>query len=112
MDFLFESSSRAHVSRPVSPFSTRGGDLIPVGFLNILNSPIAMKLPASFFLLFILLAQQSFAQRIISGVVSDAENREPLTGASVLLKGTGVATITDNNGNSPLRLIPGPGHSQ
>jgi TonB-dependent SusC/RagA subfamily outer membrane receptor len=61
-----------------------------------------MKLSNSLFLLFLLFAQLSFAQRTVTGVVSDGENNEPLIGASVLVKGTRTATITGADGKFSL----------
>jgi len=63
-----------------------------------------MKLPVSLFMLFLLFAQQSFAQRTVTGVVSDGENREPLPGASVLLKGTRTATTTGADGKFSMNV--------
>ena len=40
----------------------------------------------------------SFGQRTITGTVIDAENNEPLPGASVIIKGTTSGTITDARG--------------
>lgn len=51
----------------------------------------------------ILLAQE----RVLSGVVRDAETKEPLPGANVIIKGTTRGTITDLNGNFSLRLQSG-----
>ncbi|MEJ7740242.1 MAG: SusC/RagA family TonB-linked outer membrane protein [Chitinophagaceae bacterium] len=61
-----------------------------------------MKLSTCLFLLFQFLAQQSFAQRAIRGIVYDGDNKEPLIGASVMLKGTNVATITGTDGRFSL----------
>jgi TonB-linked SusC/RagA family outer membrane protein len=46
----------------------------------------------------------AFAQRQISGKVSDAESGEPLIGASVTVTGTTVGAITDFDGNFKLNL--------
>jgi iron complex outermembrane recepter protein len=41
---------------------------------------------------------QSLAQKTLTGKVSDAKINEPLIGASVLIKGSTIGTITDLNG--------------
>ncbi|MCP9770585.1 SusC/RagA family TonB-linked outer membrane protein [Lacihabitans sp. LS3-19] len=43
-------------------------------------------------------ASLSFAQMPVSGTVKDVKN-EPIPGVSVLVKGTGVGTVTDQNGD-------------
>ena len=54
------------------------------------------------FLLFALFAVTSYAQNVaIKGTVVDADN-EPLTGVSVVIKGTTNGTITDYDGNFSL----------
>src|SRR3989337_3084568 len=63
-----------------------------------------MKLPVSLLMLFLLFAQQSLAQRTVTGVVSDGENKEPLPGASVLLKGTRTATTTGADGKFSMNV--------
>ncbi|WP_443938505.1 SusC/RagA family TonB-linked outer membrane protein [Pedobacter sp. MW01-1-1] len=45
----------------------------------------------------------AFAQSIISGKVSD-DSGKPLPGASVLIEGTKIGTITDNNGQYSLKV--------
>lgn len=42
--------------------------------------------------------QQLFAQKTITGVVTDGDQKEPLIGGSVLVKGKSIGTITDFNG--------------
>ncbi len=42
------------------------------------------------------------AQRSISGTVTDADNGEPLIGATVIIVGTGQGTITDFDGKYTL----------
>lgn len=54
-------------------------------------------LPASLVAICMLLSATMFAQ--ISGTVTDAENGEPLIGASVLIAGTATGTVTDIDGN-------------
>ena len=44
-----------------------------------------------------------FAQTIISGTVKDASTKEPLIGASVVVKGTVAGSITDKNGNFQIK---------
>jgi len=46
--------------------------------------------------LFLSFSLYSFAQKTVSGVVTDAENNEPLIGASVIVNGaTTTGTVTD-----------------
>jgi hypothetical protein len=60
------------------------------------------------FLLLVLLFTTSFtfAQRNVSGVVTDAKTNEALIGANVLVKGTSIGTITDVDGAYSLS-VPG-----
>ena len=74
-----------------------------------------MKYTVYFSLLFlmnlqILDAQQAvkLQERYVSGRIIDAENGEPITGASVFIAGTTVGASTDANGNYQLK-IPGEG---
>ncbi len=58
-----------------------------------------MKLKLTTFLvLFLGLGAGVFAQRTISGVVTDAADGEPLIGANILVVGTSTGTITDFDG--------------
>jgi TonB-linked SusC/RagA family outer membrane protein len=51
---------------------------------------------------------QLFAQgRTVSGVVTDADDGEPLIGVSVLVKGTSVGTVTDIDGKYSLEVPDG-----
>ncbi len=52
-------------------------------------------------------ALSTFAQVNVTGVVVDAENDEPLVGASVVLDGTTTGTVTDVNGNFSLPVQSG-----
>ena len=47
----------------------------------------------------IVFSSSLFAQRQISGTVIDAENSDPLIGASILVKGSGQGVVTDVDGN-------------
>ena len=38
-------------------------------------------------------------QRAITGTVTDADTKEPLIGANILIQGTTIGTITDFDGN-------------
>ena len=49
----------------------------------------------------------AFAQRTITGVVTDGENNEPLIGATVLAVGTTTGTITDFDGKYSLAIPEG-----
>ncbi|MBR9920362.1 MAG: SusC/RagA family TonB-linked outer membrane protein [Bacteroidetes bacterium] len=48
--------------------------------------------------------QASYAQITVSGTVTDAENGEPLIGASILVEGTSTGTITDFDGKFSLNV--------
>lgn len=67
-----------------------------------------MKLKVNFFtknlLLLLLLASchLAMAQRTVTGTVTDAENGEPLIGASILIEGTTSGTVTDFDGTYSL----------
>ena len=45
-----------------------------------------------------------FAQRAITGQVTDVENNEPLIGASIIVEGTSIGTSTDFEGNYRLSV--------
>ena len=49
----------------------------------------------------------SFAQKTVTGVVSDAENNEPLIGASVIAKGAATGTVTDIDGSYSVKVPAG-----
>lgn len=55
----------------------------------------------------LLLCTASFAQRTITGTVTDAQNGEPLIGANVLVAGTSSGTITDFDGTYSLDVPEG-----
>lgn len=60
---------------------------------------------ATFLLVFLGLATQSFAQnRTIKGTVTDASNGGTLIGANILLKGTATGTLTDIDGTYSLEI--------
>ncbi|MDH3649275.1 MAG: SusC/RagA family TonB-linked outer membrane protein [Saprospiraceae bacterium] len=46
----------------------------------------------------------TYGQRTITGTVTDADNGEPLIGASILVEGTSVGTITDFDGTYSLEV--------
>ncbi len=48
----------------------------------------------------------SFAQRTIGGIVTDAETKEALIGASIVAKGSNLAAITDLNGAFNFNNVP------
>ncbi|MBR9922268.1 MAG: SusC/RagA family TonB-linked outer membrane protein [Bacteroidetes bacterium] len=58
-------------------------------------------------LFFVGLSSLAFGQRTITGTVTDAENGEPLIGASVLVRGTTTGTITDIDGSYRLTVPEG-----
>ncbi|MCI5081783.1 MAG: TonB-dependent receptor [Saprospiraceae bacterium] len=62
---------------------------------------------ALFAVVLALLPSALFGQRTISGQVTDAETKEPLLGANVLVQGTTSGTITDFDGNFSLEVPEG-----
>lgn len=46
----------------------------------------------------------SFAQRTITGVVTDADSGEPLIGVNIVVQGTGTGTISDIDGSYSLQV--------
>lgn len=60
--------------------------------------------PRYVLLLFMLLSGQFLAAQSATGTVVDAENQEPIIGASILEKGTNNGTITDFDGHFELNL--------
>jgi outer membrane receptor protein involved in Fe transport len=57
---------------------------------------------------FIFAASQSFSQSTITGKILDAKTKEPLIGATVLIKGTSTAASASLNGSFKI-IIPSPG---
>ncbi|BDS14681.1 TonB-dependent receptor [Aureispira anguillae] len=57
--------------------------------------------------LIIFLAQISYGQTLLSGLVTDRETGEPLIGVTISQKGTTAGTTTDINGNYQLKLEKG-----
>jgi TonB-dependent starch-binding outer membrane protein SusC len=55
---------------------------------------------------FTALSSFAFAQRTISGMVTDGETNEPLVGASVVVTGTTKGTLTDVDGKYTLSEVP------
>ncbi|HPW25691.1 MAG TPA: carboxypeptidase-like regulatory domain-containing protein, partial [Tenuifilaceae bacterium] len=56
-------------------------------------------------LLLVLCLPEAFAQKTVSGRVTDAETGETLPGVNVIVKGTTRGTTTDVNGNYKIELI-------
>ncbi len=54
-----------------------------------------------------LFSAHAFAQSTVSGIVTDAQTNEPLTGVSIAIKGTGSGTVTDFDGSYSLQLPQG-----
>ena len=46
-------------------------------------------------LFFLFLTVTAFSQKKITGTVTSAEDKEPLIGAAILIKGTANGTVTD-----------------
>jgi TonB-linked SusC/RagA family outer membrane protein len=59
----------------------------------------------SLFLCFMLTTVVSFAQRTISGVISDS-NGDPLLGVNILVQGTNNGTVSDENGAYTISVTP------
>lgn len=60
-----------------------------------------------FFLFGFILCQHVFPQgRLVSGKIFDTNNEEPIVGATVLIKGTTIGTITDFNGAFSIEVPP------
>lgn len=55
---------------------------------------------------FTALSSFAFAQRTLSGMVTDADSNEPLVGASVVITGTTKGTLTDIDGKYTLSDVP------
>ncbi|MEY2949541.1 MAG: hypothetical protein RLZZ248_742, partial [Bacteroidota bacterium] len=66
-----------------------------------------MKKLSMVFAMMLFVLGATFAQRSVTGTVT-GQDGEPLIGASVLLKGTTVGTITDFDGNYALEVPEGP----
>ncbi|MDX2282862.1 MAG: TonB-dependent receptor [Bacteroidia bacterium] len=59
-------------------------------------------------LLFLLMgAVSAFAQRTVSGTVADGKNGEPISGASIIVKGTTVGVFSGNDGKFRLEVPQG-----
>ena len=59
---------------------------------------ISMKFCLLLFLIFSASISNAFAQTTVTGVVTD-EQKDPLPGVSVIVKGTTTGTVTDFDGN-------------
>lgn len=72
-----------------------------------------MKLKVDFVTKFVLLlavlalSNFAYAQRDITGTVTDAESGDPLIGANILVIGTSTGTITDFDGNYSIKVPAG-----
>ena len=55
---------------------------------------------------FTALSSFAFAQRTISGMITDGDSNEPLVGASVVITGTTKGTLTDVDGKYSLSDVP------
>jgi len=57
--------------------------------------------------MFICLATSGYAQELtVKGHITDAQTREAIPGVTIVVKGTGIGTITDANGNYSLGDVP------
>ncbi|MCW0483898.1 SusC/RagA family TonB-linked outer membrane protein [Gaoshiqia sediminis] len=64
-------------------------------------------LSISLLVLLVLLNSHAFAQQSITGRITDAENGEPLPGATVVISGSTTGTISDFDGNYTLAVPAG-----
>ncbi|THH41466.1 SusC/RagA family TonB-linked outer membrane protein [Neolewinella litorea] len=60
-----------------------------------------------FLLLVLFTSSAALAQTTVSGTITDADNGDPLIGASVLVTGTSTGTVTDFDGNFSLNVPAG-----
>ena len=80
---------------------------------NVMNNYLTLKQAVSWFrsILLLLLAIAGMTvfgqERSISGSITDRSTNESLPGASVLVKGTSIGSITDIDGNFSLKIPPG-----
>jgi TonB-dependent starch-binding outer membrane protein SusC len=56
--------------------------------------------------LFSALSNFAIAQKTISGLITDADNKEPLVGAAIVVTGTTKGTLTDVDGKYTLEAVP------
>jgi len=73
------------------------------------NQPMILKTKSmvkkfAYTFLLVTLCTGAFAQRIITGTVSNSENNEPVAGASVLIKGSDIGTTTNERGNFSIKV--------
>jgi len=54
---------------------------------------------------FVFTVESVLAQQVLTGTVTSAEDRAPLPGVNIMLKGTTMGTVTDLNGNYTLRVL-------
>jgi len=59
------------------------------------------------FLMFALFTGALMAQSTVSGTITDADNGDPLIGASILVTGTSTGTVTDFDGNYTVNIPDG-----
>ncbi|MCB0600923.1 MAG: carboxypeptidase-like regulatory domain-containing protein [Saprospiraceae bacterium] len=62
---------------------------------------------ASVFVAFLLLTAMTWAQKTITGTVTDAESGEPLIGANIVIKGTSTGNVTDIDGTYSIQANMG-----
>jgi TonB-linked SusC/RagA family outer membrane protein len=79
-------------------------------YIHFLTLSSSMKLITNhimrgcLFVMFVLLTGVLLAQTTVSGVITDADNGDPLIGASVLVTGTSTGTVTDFDGNYSVNI--------
>ena len=73
----------------------------------VLINPSIYKMKKILLLFLVLVsAVSAFSQKDVSGKVIDLFTKEPIIGASVLIQGTSIGTITDIDGNFKLKTVP------
>ena len=63
-----------------------------------------MKIKFLTMLALLIIAQFTYGQKTVSGIVTDAETNEPLIGANIVVPGTSTGTITDLDGSFSLEI--------
>ncbi|MFC2138215.1 TonB-dependent receptor [Bacteroidota bacterium] len=100
--FLFDNS-KVNVSQKVNvEFDNSDINQVMEGILN--NTDINYKIEDKHILLGNKYQDENFKTVVITGVVKDAQNGEPLPGANVTVKGTTTGTITDFDGKFSIEV--------
>lgn len=66
---------------------------------------VCVKLVALFLIVFA--STMSYAQEVsVKGTITEAQSNEPIPGVTIVIKGTGLGTVTDIDGNYTLSSVP------